>query len=168
MGFLVSHSQLRAIPPPPSLSVSPWRAREVEDTCAKPHENKAKWERRPLCDTIFAIDVAIYRMGNWPGAKIPEIGQENGKWPQARNGQEMAIKMEKWTRKRDFGLILAFFHFGGHFSAISGLGPFSIFFPIFPGFLLWASFPFCKWPLQSQNYLEKGLPDTGRYVALGR
>ena len=34
------------------------------------------------------------------------------------------------------------------------MGPFSIFFPIFPGFLLWPSFPFCKWPLQSQYWPE--------------
>ena len=54
MEFLVSqHGQLSAIPPPPSLSDSPWRACKVEvrypsqkgylsDTCAIPHENKAK------------------------------------------------------------------------------------------------------------------------------
>ena len=47
------------------------------------------------------------------------------------------------------------FHLDCNFSAISGVGPFSIFFPIFPGFLLRASFPFCKWPLQSQTQSEK-------------
>ena len=59
MGFLVSqHGQLGAIPPPSFLSVSPWRAYEVEvryplppqraylsDTRAIPHKNKAKWVR---------------------------------------------------------------------------------------------------------------------------
>ena len=80
-----------------------------------------------------------------PEQKSRKNGKENGKWPQARNGRKMAPKMGFWPA---FG---HFFHFGGHFSAISGVGPFSIFFPIFPGFLLWARFPFCRWPLQSQT-----------------
>ena len=89
-----------------------------------------------------AIEVAIYRMGNGPGAKIPETWERKWKmaprpkWPKngRRNGK-MDPKMGFWP---DFG---DFFHFGGHLSAISGVGPFSIFFPIFPGFLLRAPFP---------------------------
>ena len=63
------------------------------------------------------------KMGKWkmaPGLKWPKNGHRNGK---------MATKIEFWPFFRYF------FHFGGHFSAISGRGPFSIFFPIFPGFL---------------------------------
>ena len=88
----------------------------------------------------LAIEVAIYRMGNRPGAKIPEKWERKWKmapgpkWP--KNGNQngkMHPKMGFWP---DFG---HFFHFSGHFSAISGLGPSSIFCPIFPGFLLQAS-----------------------------
>ena len=64
------------------------------------------------------------------------------------NGRKMATKMEKWTRKWDFGLILAIFPFGGQFLATSGPRPFSIFFPTSLGCLLRASFPSCKRPLQ--------------------
>ena len=71
---------------------------------------------------------------------------------------EMAEKwQEKWTRKWDFGLILAIFPFLRPFAAISGVGPFSIFFPIFPGFWLRAHFPFCERPLQSQFLVCKQL-----------
>ena len=84
-----------------------------------------------------------------PTQKSRENGKENGKWPQARNGRKMAAKMRKWSPKWDFG---------GHFSAISGLGPFSIFFPIFPGFLRRAGFPFCIWPLRSQAYFQSVSP----------
>ena len=103
-----------------------------------------------------AIEVAIYRIGKFretgPEQQFRKNGKETGKWPQARNGRKMAIKMEKWTRKCDFGLILAIFSVSvAIFSAISGVRPFSIFFPIFRGFLLRASFPVCKsLPLQSQ------------------
>ena len=91
-----------------------------------------------------AIEVAFYRMGNRPDAKIPEKWEI--KWKMApgpkrpKNGQKSHAF---WG---------PFFHFGGHFSAISGLGPFSIFFPIFPGFLRRAAFPFCIWPLRSQKW----------------
>ena len=74
-----------------------------------------------------AIEVAIYRMGNGPGAQIPEKWKENGKWPHARNGREMAAEMEKWTPKWDFGLILAIF---------------SISAAIFRPFRAWGHFPF--------------------------
>ena len=54
MGFLVSqHGQLCAIPRPPFLSLSPWRAFEVEVTLARYHM-KTRQNRcdTPLCDTI--------------------------------------------------------------------------------------------------------------------
>ena len=62
MGFLVSqHGQLGAIPPPPFLSVPrlecmrsggaiappPPQKGHLSDTCARPHENKAKRVRYP-------------------------------------------------------------------------------------------------------------------------
>ena len=84
--------------------------------------------------------LAIYRMGNRPDAKIPEKWER--KWKMApgpkwskngrRNGK-MDPKMGFWP----------FLHFGGHFLALSALEPFSIFFPIFPGFMRRAGFPFC-------------------------
>ena len=62
-----------------------------------------------------------------------------------------------------------FFHFGGHFSAISGRGPFSIFFPIFPGFLRRTGFPFCRWPPHMQHIpLVKPLVFTMPLVFIGR
>ena len=68
------------------------------------------------------------------------------KWPRTaaawKNGQKMA-KVSFWPS--------FFFHFGNHFSAISGLGPFSTFFPIFSRFLCRAGFPFCRSPLPSQS-----------------
>ena len=82
-----------------------------------------------------------------PEQKSRQNGKENGKWPHAWNGRKMAGQNQA---KIPFSR--AFFHFDCHFSAISGVGPFAIFFPIFPGFLLWARFPFCKWPLQSQTF----------------
>ena len=85
-----------------------------------------------------------------PEQKSRKNGKENGKWPHAWNGRKMAAEMEKWPKSAQNPMFGSIFHFGGHFSAISGVGPFSIFFPIFPGFLLRARFPFCKWPLQSQ------------------
>ena len=82
--------------------------------------------------------------GKWkmaPGPTWPRNGNQNGK---------MHPKMGFWP---DFG---HFFHLGSQFSAISGVRPFSIFFPVFPGFLLQARLPFCKWPFQSQvSWLKK-------------
>ena len=54
-----------------------------------------------------------------------------------------------------------FFYFGGHFSAISGRGPFSIFFPIFPGFLRRTGFPFCRWPPHTQELPSAGPAGEG-------
>ena len=65
----------------------------------------------------------FYRMENLPDAKIP--GKWERKWP------EMA---KKWTPKWENGAqngSLALFPFRGPFLAISGLGPFTILFPIF-------------------------------------
>ena len=86
-------------------------------------------------------------MENLPDAKIPGKWEEDGKWAQARHGQKWPPKWKNGPQNGDFGLFI--FHFGGHFLAMSGLGPFSIFFPTFPGFLRRAGFPFCKWPLRS-------------------
>ena len=73
-----------------------------------------------------------------PGLEWPKNGHRNGK-----NGQKMAKIPFRGP----------FFHFGGHFSAISSLGPFSISFPFSFPFLCRAGFPFCIWPLQSQVYV---------------
>ena len=90
-----------------------------------------------------------------PTQKSRENGKENGKWPEARNGRKMAEEMEKCTKKMaKVPFRGPFFHFGGHFLAISGLGPFSIFFPIFPELLCRAGFPFCRWPLRSQDRVK--------------
>ena len=86
-----------------------------------------------------------------PTQKSRENGKENGKWPQAQHGQKMAAEMEKWAQNGILAIFWLFFHFGGHFLAISGLGPFFIFFPIFSGFLCRACFPFCIWPLRLQD-----------------
>ena len=97
-------------------------------------------------------------MGNGPGAKIPEKWERKWKmaprlkWPNNGNQNgKMDPKMGFWP---DFG---HFFHFGGHFRR----GVICIFFPIFPGLLLRASFPFCKWLLQSQIYTHMG-PEKAR------
>ena len=62
--------------------------------------------------------------------RLPKM--ENGPRP------EMAEKwLPKWENGPTNGIwafFRHFFHVRSHFSAISGLGPFSIFFPIFPGF----------------------------------
>ena len=73
MGFLApQHGQLGAIPPPPSLSVSPlgehakWRCDTppqkgyLSDTGVIPYENKAKACDTPLCDTISKGYCAIW------------------------------------------------------------------------------------------------------------
>ena len=85
MGFSVSqHGQLGAIPPPPFLSASPWRACEVEvryppppqkgylsDTCAIPFENKANGCNTPLCDTILKGYCAIWGgISHWAAKSV--------------------------------------------------------------------------------------------------
>ena len=107
---------------------------------------------RLAIEKLLAIEVAIYRMGNWPGAKIPEKWERKWKmaprlkWPE--NGRQNGKNGENQAKIPFSG---PFYRFDGLVLAISGLGPFSIFFPIFPGPLLRASFPFCTWPLQSQR-----------------
>ena len=87
-----------------------------------------------------------------PAQKSEKNGKENGKtapglkWP--KHGRRNRKNREKMAKIPFF---LYFFHFGGHFSAISGRGPFSIFFPIFFGFLRWTGFPFCRWPPRTQR-----------------
>ena len=85
MGFLVSqHGQLGAIPPPPFLSIPPWRACEVKvrypppqkwylsDTCAIPYENKANGCDTPLCDTISKGYCAIWGgISHWAAKFLP-------------------------------------------------------------------------------------------------
>ena len=79
--------------------------------------------------TTIAIEVAIYRMGNGPGAKIPEKWERTWKmalrlkWP--KNGRRNGKNGQNQPKIPFLG---PFFHFGGHFSAISGMGPFSIIF----------------------------------------
>ena len=63
-----------------------------------------------------------------------KMGEKIEKWPQARNGPNMAAEMEKWPKTGQESIFgVHFAHFDCHFSAISGLWPFSIFFPIFLG-----------------------------------
>ena len=70
-----------------------------------------------------------------PEQKSRKNGKENGKWPQARNGRKMAIKMEKWTRKWDFGLILAIFSISAAiFRPFQASGHFPFSFPFFSDF----------------------------------
>ena len=100
-------------------------------------------------------------------ARWPSTEWETGPAPKsAKNGKKMENgprpeMAEKWPPKRKNGpkkgfwpFFLYFFHFGGHFSAISGRGPFSIFFPIFfpifCGFWCRTGFPFCRWPPRTQ------------------
>ena len=86
MGFLVSqHGQLGAIPPPPFLSVPPWRACEVRvrypptkgylsDTCAIPFENKEKACDTPFCDTISKGYCAIWGgISHWATKFVPSF-----------------------------------------------------------------------------------------------
>ena len=118
-GVLVSqHDQLGAIPPPLFLSLSPWRACEMEVRCpppppkrgisAIPHENKAK------CDTPSAIlsrkGIARYGppggISHWaakpPGRRPWGASSEThsalqckGLWLLTRNCSEMT---EKWPK----------------------------------------------------------------------
>ena len=92
----------------------------------------------------FSGSLPILRL-QWPSTEWQtgpaQKSGENGK----ENGTEMA---EKWPPKWENGpkngiwaIFLYFFHFGGHFSAISGRGPFSIFFPISPDFFAPDRFP---------------------------
>ena len=68
---------------------------------------------------------------------FPRKKMENGHRP------DMTEKwLSKWTkngRKSHSGV--HFFHFGSQFLAISGLGPFSIIFPIFPAIFASGRFP---------------------------
>ena len=83
--------------------------------------------------------------------KSRENGKENGNGPAAK-WPKVGVEMEKnEPLKRDFGQFLAIFPFRRPFSGHFGLGPFSIFFPIFLGVSLRAGFPFCKWPLPLQT-----------------
>ena len=113
----------------------------------------------------FACAVAIYRMGN--RAKNP--GKMGKKWHPAWNSRKMATEIEKIEKNGQTMAKLPFwgpfFHFWAHFSAISGQGPFSSFFPIFPGFLCRTGFPFCRWPPRTQAMLplsSRGPENTGK------
>ena len=113
-------------------------------------------KRSPAKGVWLASAVTIYRMGDWSGAKIR--GKWERKWKVApglkslknghRNGK-MTPKMGFWP------FLSLFFLFGGHFSAISGWGPFSISFPIFPGFLRRTGFPFSRWSPRTQSLAKK-------------
>ena len=83
MGFLVSqHGELGAIPPPPFLSVSPLESMRnggaihppqkgyLSDTCAIPHENKAKHLRYPpLRDGETTVKKNRFLRGGASGAE---------------------------------------------------------------------------------------------------
>ena len=92
----------------------------------------------------LAIEVAIYRMGTGPDPKSRKMGKKMENGPHPKNGRKMAAEMEKMDPEKKSKIPFSgpFFHFDCHFSAMSGLGPLSIFFPIFPGFWLRARFPF--------------------------
>ena len=62
-----------------------------------------------------------------PTQKSRENGKENGKWPQARNGQKMAAEMEKWPKK-------------GQNPILGPIFPFRL--AIFWPFRAWGHFPF--------------------------
>ena len=85
-------------------------------------------------DSGVAIGVAISRMENPSDAKIRENEKENGKWPQAGNGQKMAAENGKNGPQNGIvGVFLPFwrpvfghfgpgaiFHFLSHFPGIWG------------------------------------------------
>ena len=79
----------------------------------------------------------------WKTGQNPKMGRnwpKNRKWPLGpkwgKNGPEMA---KKWKNDPEFHFFSPFL---GHFFPISGRGPFSIFWPIFPHFWILARFPF--------------------------
>ena len=79
--------------------------------------------------TRFAIEMAITEWEPGREQTSRENGKENGRWPEARNGRKMAAKMENNGQKlAKIPFWGPFCHFDSHFSAISGLGPFSNFF----------------------------------------
>ena len=80
----------------------------------------------------LAIAVAIYRKGSRPDAKIPEKWER--KW-------KMATEMENGPKYEILAIFSPFFPFQRPFFAISGGGPFSIFFPIFRGIFAPDQFP---------------------------
>ena len=78
----------------------------------------------------------------WPSTEWEtgpaQKSEKNGKKMENGPRPEMAEKWPpKWKNGPKMGFwpsFLYFFHFGGHFSAISGRGPFSILFPFFSDF----------------------------------
>ena len=114
----------------------------------------------------FAIEVAIHRMGNRPGTKIP--GKWERKWkmaPGLKWPRNMATEMEKMANKS---------HFGVHFSVSVA---------IFRPFQAWGHFPFsfpfsrdfCVGPVSHSVYghfnrkrgEEKGFPLQGHRSPYG-
>ena len=72
----------------------------------------------------------------WPSTEWETGPGKKGKKMENGPRLEMAEKWSpKWKNGSGSGSLATFFHFGGHFSAISSGGPFSICFPIFPRFL---------------------------------
>ena len=75
----------------------------------------------------IAIQVALYGMQTGLAQKFREMGKKMEKGPRP----EMVDKWPtKWKMDPKIGVLPIlghFFHFGGHFSTISGLGPFSFF-----------------------------------------
>ena len=103
---------------------------------------------------FFHVDLRLkWPFTEWetgPEQKSRKNGKGNGNGDTSEMAERWPSKWKKWPNQAKIPFSGPFFHFDRHFSAILGLGPFSIFFPIFLGFWLRARFPFCKWPPQSQ------------------
>ena len=105
-----------------------WR-RVGEFPCTLQFRNSrgARLETR-VCDSMDCLRGGHLQNGKPVRRKIRQKGERKWKiapglkWP--KNGRRDGIS----------AIFLYFFHVGGHFSAISGRGTFSIFFPLFFGF----------------------------------
>ena len=82
-----------------------------------------------------AVEVAIYRMGNWPGAKIPgEMGKKVENGPTPKMAEKWQSKWKKWPKSGQNPIFGSIFHFDCHFSAISDLEQFPFSVPFFRDF----------------------------------
>ena len=120
----------------PKVSTSKWILREcqrgVQIVLQMPPSKRPK-----TCDGSGHL----YRMGNWTGAKNPGKWERKWKWLHClKNGRRKIWKKVAKIRPKSHFRV-HFSHFDCHFSAISGLGPFSIFFPILLGILAPGPFP---------------------------
>ena len=97
--------------------------------------------------------VTIYRMANRSGAKIRRKWERKWKMAPGLKWPKNGHRNRKMAPKMGFGPFFSSFSIS---AAISGRGPFSIFFPIFPGFLRRTGLPFCRWSPQTQRNLPWG------------